>query len=57
MPYVLPGGRLCGYAVTGHSALKKKGILFLNYCFKCRDYCYIYRGDRLKYFWGVRKMP
>ncbi len=57
MPYVLPGGSLCGYSVTGYSALKKKGVLFLNYCFKCNDYCYIYRGDRLKYFWGVHKQP
>ncbi len=57
MVYVLPGGRFCGYHVGGHSALKKAGKLYQQYCWSCRDYCWIYRGDRLKYFWGVRKLP
>ncbi len=54
MPYVLPGGRLCGYNVLSHSALKKQGKLFQQYCWKCRDYCWIYRGDRLKYIYAEK---
>ena len=52
MPYVLPGGRLCGYNVVLHSALKKQGKLYQQYCWKCSLYCWIYAGDRLKYIYA-----
>jgi hypothetical protein len=52
MPYVTPGGRLCGYNVVLHSALKKAGKLYQQYCWKCNMYCWIFDGDRLTYIYA-----
>ena len=49
MVYVRPGERIGCNLRPISSSLKKSGVLVQNYCWKCRKYCWLYLGKRLRW--------
>lgn len=53
MPYVRNNTRLCGYDIVRHSSLKKAGLLYKQFCFRCNAMCWIYVGNNFRYLHAI----
>ncbi len=51
MPMYRQNDRIgCPLVPDGYSALKKSGVLSRQWCLKCGYRCWVYRGERYRFF-------